>query len=303
MIDLTHYAIPAFIGLMLLEATVGAAHIRQRIYVDGRDTRASLTMGVGNVFINLFWKSVVYAYFSALAALAPWKLGYSPWVWAAAIVGDDFCYYWFHRLSHEVRFLWAAHVNHHSSRRYNLSTALRQSWTTPFTSFWFWTPLPLLGFDPAMILTVQTVSLLYQFWIHTEAIGNLGIFERFMNTPSHHRVHHAINVLYLDRNHGGFFIVWDRLFGTFEREVEAPVYGLTKNIETYDPMEIAFHEWRALAHDVWSAVTWREKLGFLMMPPGWSPDGSTKTADELRAALAGTEAAREVRRFKTAHLA
>jgi sterol desaturase/sphingolipid hydroxylase (fatty acid hydroxylase superfamily) len=302
-IDLTHYAIPGFIALMLLEATVGAAHMGQPIYVDGRDTRASLAMGVGSVFINLFWKSVVYVYLSALATLAPWKLGYSQWVWAAAIVGDDFCYYWFHRLSHEVRFLWAAHVNHHSSRRYNLSTALRQSWTTPFTSFLFWTPLPLLGFDPAMILTVQTVSLLYQFWIHTEAIGNLGVFERFMNTPSHHRVHHATNVRYLDRNHGGFFIVWDRLFGTFEAEDEAPVYGLTKNIETYAPTEIAFHEWKALAHDVRNAATWREKLGYLLMPPGWSPDGSTKTADELRAALVGAETAREVRRFETAHLA
>lgn len=303
MIDLTHYAIPAFIALMLLEATLGAAQLRQRIYVDTRDTRASLAMGVGSVFINLMWKSVVYAYLSALSTLAPWKLGAGAWVWAAAVVGDDFCYYWFHRLSHEVRFLWAAHVNHHSSRRYNLSTALRQSWTTPFTSFWFWTPLPLLGFEPAMILTVQTVSLLYQFWIHTETIGNLGIFERFMNTPSHHRVHHATNVLYLDRNHGGFFIVWDRLFGTFEREVEAPLYGLTRNIETYDAVKIAFHEWTALAHDVRMARTWRDRLGYLTMPPGWSPDGATKTANEMRAAMRGAGGAREVRRFEPAHLA
>jgi sterol desaturase/sphingolipid hydroxylase (fatty acid hydroxylase superfamily) len=286
MLDLTHYAIPAFIALIVLEAAVDAADKRQNIYADVRDTRASLVMGMGNVVINLFWKSVVYAYFAALYELAPWKLGSSAWVWGLAVIGDDFCYYWFHRLSHEVRFLWAAHVNHHSSRRYNLSTALRQSWTTPFTTFLFWTPLPLLGFHPAMVLAVQTVSLLYQFWIHTETIEKLGVFENFMNTPSHHRVHHATNVRYLDRNHGGFFIVWDKLFNTFEPETEAPVYGLTKNIESYDPMDIAFHEWRALAHDLRGASDSREKLGYLLMPPGWSPDGSTQTADELRAALA-----------------
>ena len=286
MLDLTHYAIPAFIALMVLEATVGAVQMQHDIYADSRDTRASLLMGMGNVVINLFWKAVVYWYFTALYALAPWKLGTSSWVWALAVIGDDFCYYWFHRLSHEVRFLWAAHVNHHSSRRYNLSTALRQSWTTPFTTFLFWTPLPLLGFEPAMVLAVQTVSLLYQFWIHTETIGKLGVFENFMNTPSHHRVHHATNVRYLDRNHGGFFIVWDRLFGTFEPETEAPVYGLTKNIESYDTMDIAFHEWRALARDVRDAIGWREKLGFLLMAPGWSPDGSTQTSDQLRAVLA-----------------
>ena len=286
MLDLTHYAIPGFIALMVLEATVGAVQMQHDIYADSRDTRASLLMGMGNVVINLFWKTVVYWYFTALYALAPWKLGTSAWVWALAVIGDDFCYYWFHRLSHEVRFLWAAHVNHHSSRRYNLSTALRQSWTTPFTTFLFWTPLPLLGFEPAMVLAVQTVSLLYQFWIHTEILGKLGVFENFMNTPSHHRVHHATNVRYLDRNHGGFFIVWDRLFGTFEPETEAPVYGLTKNIESYDTIDIAFHEWRALARDVRDAIGWREKLGFLLMPPGWSPDGSTQTSDQLRAVLA-----------------
>ncbi len=286
MLDPTHYAIPGFIALMLLEATVGAAHLHRRIYVDARDTRASLAMGIVNVVINLVWKAVVFAYFSALHSFAPWKLGFGAWIWVAAVVADDFCYYWFHRLSHEVRFLWAAHVNHHSSRAYNLSTALRQSWTTPFTTFWFWTPMPLLGFDPAMILTVQTVSLLYQFWIHTETIEKMGVFEAFMNTPSHHRVHHAKNVRYLDRNHGGFFICWDRLFGTFEPESEAPVYGLTKDIESYRLVDIAFHEWKALARDLRNAESWRDKLGYLLMPPGWSPDGSTKTADELRAALA-----------------
>jgi len=286
MTDLTHYAVPAFIALMLIEATVGARHLRRNVHDDLHDTWASLGMGVGSVVINLFWKSVVFSYFAFLHSLSPLRLGYEWWVWAAALIADDICYYWFHRLSHEVRFLWAAHVNHHSSRKYNLSTALRQPWTTPFTSLWFWTPMPLLGFDPAMILTVQAVSLLYQFWIHTEAIDNLGPLEAVFNTPSHHRVHHAKNVRYLDRNHGGILIVWDRFFGTFAREIEPPVYGLTKDIDTYNLVDIAFHEWRALWRDVRKPNPLRVRLGYLVNPPGWSPDGSTKTANELRAALA-----------------
>jgi sterol desaturase/sphingolipid hydroxylase (fatty acid hydroxylase superfamily) len=284
-IDLTHYAVPAFIALMVVEATIGAGILGRRVHDDLRDTGASLAMGVGSVVINLFWKSVVFAYFTFLHQLSPLRLGYAWWVWIAAVLVDDFCYYWFHRMSHEVRFLWAAHVNHHSSRKYNLSTALRQPWTTPFTSFWFWTPMPLLGFEPAMIFTVQALSLLYQFWIHTEAIGSLGAMEHVLNTPSHHRVHHATNVRYLDRNHGGLLIVWDRLFGTFEREREQPVYGLSKNIETYNPVEIAFHEWRALWHDLRKPNPLGVRLGYLLKSPGWSPDGSTQTADEMRAAL------------------
>ena len=286
MIDLTHYAIPAFLTLMLVEATIGGRAVGRRIHDDIKDTWASLAMGVGSVVINLLWKGVVFAYLSFLHELSPLRLGYSPGVWACAVLADDFCYYWFHRMSHEVRFLWAAHVNHHSSQRYNLSTALRQPWTTPFTSFWFWTPMPLLGFEPAMILTVQSLSLLYQFWIHTEAIGTLGAAETILNTPSHHRVHHATNVPYLDRNHGGILIVWDRLFGTFAREEEQPVYGLTKNIDSYNLIEIAFHEWRALWQDLRKPNPLSVRLGYLLKPPGWSPDGSTKTADELRAALA-----------------
>jgi sterol desaturase/sphingolipid hydroxylase (fatty acid hydroxylase superfamily) len=286
MIDLTHYAVPAFIALMLLEATVGARHVHRNIHDDMRDTWASLGMGLGSVVINLLWKSVVFAYFSFLYSLTPLRLGYEWWVWPAAMLADDFCYYWFHRMSHEVRFLWAAHVNHHSSRKYNLSTALRQPWTTPLTSFWFWTPMPLLGFDPAIILTVQAISLLYQFWIHTETIDRLGALETVLNTPSHHRVHHAKNVRYLDRNHGGILIIWDRLFGTFAEEKEPPVYGLTKDIDTYNLVEIAFHEWSALWKDVRKPNPWRVRVSYLLKPPGWSPDGSTKTADELRAALA-----------------
>jgi len=197
---------------------------------------------------------------------------------------EDFTYYWYHRASHEVRFLWAAHENHHSSERYNLSTALRQSWTTPFTEMLFYWPLPLLGFHPTMLLTQKAVSLLYQFWIHTELIDRLGAAERLFNTPSNHRVHHGSNLEYLDRNHGGILIVWDRLFGTFEPERARVRYGLTKRLESFNPLTIAFHEWSALARDVRRADSWRARLAYVFAPPGWSPDGSTLTARQLRAA-------------------
>jgi sterol desaturase/sphingolipid hydroxylase (fatty acid hydroxylase superfamily) len=174
-------------------------------------------------------------------------------------------------------------VNHHSSERYNLSTALRQSWTTPFTTLLFYWWLPLAGFHPVMIATMTSISLLYQFWIHTETIDRLGAFEQAFNTPSHHRVHHGSNVEYLDRNHGGILIVWDRLFGTFEPERAPVVYGLTRNITTYSPPRIAFHEWTAMIAAALRPAPLATRLAYVFAPPGWSADGSTLTASQLRA--------------------
>lgn len=280
-LDLTIYAIPAFFFLMIVESTITA---RRRIRgYESRDTATSLAMGVGNVLIDLGMKSVHFALLTLVAGFAPLRLGGQWWEWLLLLLGTDFCYYWFHRLSHEVRFLWAAHVNHHSSRRYNLSTALRQSWTTPFTVMLFYWPLALIGFDPMRILVAIALNTLYQFWIHTEVIDRVGPLEAVINTPSHHRVHHGRNIEYLDRNYGGMLITWDRLFGTFEPE-RAPVdYGLTKNIDTYHPVRVAFHEWQAMLRDAREAATWREALNYLLQPPGWSPDGATLTAEQMRA--------------------
>jgi sterol desaturase/sphingolipid hydroxylase (fatty acid hydroxylase superfamily) len=281
--DLTHYAIPAFLALMLGESCVAAWRGR-RVY-EARDTAASLAMGVGNVLIQAAWKGVAFGFYWVLYQHRLFELGTGAAAWILVFVAEDFAYYWFHRGSHEVRLFWAAHVNHHSSQRYNLSTALRQSWTTPFTSMCFYWPLPLLGFHPALFMTATAVSLLYQFWIHTEQIDRLGPLEWVLNTPSHHRVHHGANVEYLDRNYGGILIVWDRLFGSFEPEGAPVRYGLTKNLRTYDPVRIAFHEWAALARDVASAPTLSERAALCLRPPGWSRDGSTRTARAMRAAL------------------
>ena len=275
------WAIPFFIITMLLEWRLTKAH-NVKGY-GGRDSAANISMGLGNLAVMFGTKTVSFAIFMALYQSRLFDLPTGAWwVWLLLIPTEDFCYYWFHRAGHEIRFFWAAHVNHHSSRSYNLSTALRQSWTAPLFSWMFWLPLPLLGFHPVMIVVAQSISLLYQYWIHTELINRLGPFEWLFNTPSHHRVHHGRNPEYLDRNHAGIFIIWDRLFGTFEAEKETPDYGLTTNLDSYNPVIIAFHEWQAIAQDVREAQTWRGRLGYMFGPPGWREDGSGRTSKVLR---------------------
>jgi sterol desaturase/sphingolipid hydroxylase (fatty acid hydroxylase superfamily) len=264
--DPIQLAIPAFILLLLVEAIVDAL-MRRDLY-EPKDTAASLTMGVGNVVVGLISKGMVFALFTWVHKFAIFSIGYQWWAWVLVFFADDFSYYWFHRTSHECRFFWASHVVHHSSQRYNLSTALRQTWTGGFFSFIFWLWMPLLGFQPIMIFTMQAISLLYQFWIHTELVKRVGIFEAVMNTPSHHRVHHATNSRYIDRNHAGILIIWDRLFGSFEPEQEPCVYGLTSNIGTYNPFRIAFHEWHGIARDLRHARTWHERTIAVFGNPG-----------------------------------
>ncbi len=260
-------AIPAFLLLLVAEAIAGAV-LRRDLY-EIKDTAASLSMGIGNVFVGLFSKAMVFGVFTLLHKFALFNIGYAWWAWALCFFGDEISYYVFHRTSHECRLWWASHVVHHSSQRYNLGTALRQTWTGSLYSFIFWMWLPLVGFQPMMILTLQAVSLLYQFWIHTELVRNMGPLEWVLNTPSHHRVHHASNPQYLDKNHGGWLIVWDRLLGTFAKEEEPCVYGLTKNIQTYNPLRIAFHEWADIIRDMGTAKSWKERWKFVFGRPGW----------------------------------
>ena len=190
--------------------------------------------------------------------------------WLAAIVGWDFIYYWNHRLMHEVRGLWAIHVVHHSSERYNLSTALRQPVADALGVFVPYGAMARVGIRPALIAQARGLNLLYQYWIHTDVIRSIGAGEEVLNTPSHHRVHHGSNGPYLDRNHGSILIVWDRLFGTFRREEEPVVYGLTKNIDTYNPMRIIDHEYVDIARDIARCTTWHDRLSFVLRGPGWA---------------------------------
>lgn len=199
-------------------------------------------------------------------------LGGGPLALAVAVLGWDAIYYWNHRLQHESRFLWAIHVVHHSSERYNLSTALRQPWSESLGIFVPYGLLALAGVRPEMIETARQLNLIYQYWIHTDAIRSIGALESVLNTPSHHRVHHGSNRRYLDRNHGSILIVWDKLFGTFQPELpEDPVvYGLTKNIGTHDPLRIATHEYADIVSDVADATTWRDRLSYVLRGPGWA---------------------------------
>jgi len=272
---LIELAVPGFILLLILEA-IAAAIMRRELY-EIKDTAASLTMGVCNLVISLFSKAVQFSVLVFLYKFAIFKIGYVWWAWVLAFFADEFSYYWFHRTSHEVRIFWASHVIHHSSQRYNLSTALRQTWTGGFMSFIFWLWMPIVGFPPMMILTMNAVSLLYQFWIHTELVRSMGPFERVLNTPSHHRVHHGANAKYIDRNHGGTLIIWDRLFGTFAAEdpADPPHFGLTKNLNSFNPLRIAFHEWIDIGRDVWQARGWKNKLRAVFGNPGWQP-GQTR---------------------------
>ena len=273
MVGAIAYAIPVFVVMLVLEA------VSYRFLPDDeergyevRDTATSLSMGLGSLVVGVPWKLLVLLVSAGVYQLAPWHVPMDTWwAWGLIFLADDLAYYWFHRAHHEVRVLWASHVVHHSSQFYNLSTALRQSWT-PMTSMPFWLPLALAGFPPWAILTQQAISLLYQFFLHTERVGRLWRpVEWVFNTPSHHRVHHASNPGYLDRNYGGILIVWDRLFGSFAPETEKVVYGLTKNITTHNPVRVAFGSFAELAGDMRSADRWRDRLGYALHHPGWTP--------------------------------
>ena len=281
------WSIPAFILLTVVEVISFLIHPdEEEVGYAGKDTATSLGMGLGSLFTNLLWKIPTVALYNLAYALTPLRIGVH---WATVplmLLLQDFCYYWSHRSNHRVRLLWAQHVVHHSSTHYNLSTALRQPWTD--LSFGvFYLPMVLLGISPAAVAFCGSVSLVYQFWIHTERIDRLGRpIEAVFNTPSHHRVHHASQGGYLDRNFGGILIVWDRLFRSFTAETSRPVYGLTKNITTHNPLRVATHEYASIGRDLAGAHGWRERLGYLFRGPGWAPTSVATTTQAAPSAEA-----------------
>jgi len=205
--------------------------------------------------------------------------------WISLLVFQDFMFYWLHRVDHYSRLFWAVHVTHHSSEEFNLTVGFRSSVFQPLYRFIYFIPLVIVGFEPLDILFMYAATQIYGILIHTKTIGKLGILEWILSTPSHHRVHHASNIKYLDKNMGMFLIIWDRLFGTFAKEEETVVYGLTANINSYHPITMVFHEWKAIFNDVIKTKGLKNKLGYVFGPPGWSHDGSTKTASQLRKEL------------------
>ncbi len=285
--DVTLLAVPLYLLAIMIEL-VAVRYWHRKGEFETRDALTSLLMGTGNVVAGL-----LLGFVSVTALLWVWQfrffdLGLHWWVFVAAFIFDDLRYYWYHRIAHRVRWVWAEHVNHHSSQHYNLTTALRQSWTGQITGmFILQVPLVLLGFHPAVIAFVYGFNLIYQFWIHTEAIGKMWKpVELIFNTPSHHRVHHATNPRYLDANFAGTLIIWDRLFGTFVEELpeDMPRYGIVRNIGTFNPVRVAFHEWVGMLKDVFApGLSLRQRLMYMAAPPGWSHNGSRKTSEDLKA--------------------
>lgn len=267
------YAIPFFFLLIALELVVD--HWRGVRTYRLADAINSLSAGVLSQALGLLTKALgILVYAVAFEQLALFRLDANElWVWLLAFVFYDFCYYWNHRIGHERNVFWASHVVHHQSEEYNLSTALRQTSTGFLLSWIFYLPMALAGIPPLVFLTVAALNLLYQFWVHTRHIPKLGWFEWGFVSPSNHRVHHAQNPVYMDRNYGGVFIIWDRLFGTFQEELdeEPVIFGVTTPLASWNPLWANVQFYVQLWRDAVRAGSWWDKLRIWFMPTGWRP--------------------------------
>jgi sterol desaturase/sphingolipid hydroxylase (fatty acid hydroxylase superfamily) len=263
-------------------------------------TMSNLTVALGRLGSEALSKGAMLAVYVWAYQARLFDIPMDRWeAWVALALAVDFAYYWLHRCSHEIRWMWALHSVHHSARQITFSVAYRLGWTNLLSGPWlFLIPVCWIGFDPRAVALMYAANLLYQFWLHTETVPKLGFLERFMNTPSHHRVHHAIEPEYLDRNYGGVLIIWDKLFGTYSEErTGAPrTYGLLHQVESLNPLKIAFAEWIAMIRDARQARNLRELWGYLFGPPGWSPDGSRLTTRAVRAAAGIPDDSRSARR-------
>lgn len=259
-------------GLSGARESEAAGEVKVKGYLKD-DTRASLTMFFGSIGFSAAFRTAAFLLYTVIYVhLAPWHLSASnPWTWVGVLLGVDLLFYVYHRFAHRVRLGWAGHQAHHSSVYFNFSTALRQKWNQ-----WFevvvWLPLPLLGVPPWMIYFVFSINLIWQFHLHTEKIEKFPRWWEFIfNTPSHHRVHHGSDPIYLDRNYAGMLIIWDRMFGSFQPELHRPTYGLTVPVETYNVWSLQYGEYKRIWQDARRARGLRDKLGYVFGPPGWAP--------------------------------
>ena len=270
--------------LTLVEMYISYVHDK-KIYTK-KDTWTNIYLMTVAVIINLGMKT---ATFFLLEYCYQFRLFQIPnfWLyWIVLILAQDFLYWFLHTVGHYVRFFWAMHVTHHSSEHFNLTTGFRSTVFEPLYRVFFYLPLAFMGFTALDILFAYLVTQIYGNLVHTQAIAKMPAwFEYIFVTPSHHRVHHASNVRYLDKNMGMVFIIWDRLFGTFAKEDEEVKYGLTTNLGSYNPLHMVFHEWKSIAKDLKKGTTFKHKVLYVFGPPGWSHDGSTKTARQLRKEL------------------
>ena len=277
------HAMPSFFVLIAVEIIY--LHKEHRFTERKNEIVANIIIAIGAAFVGFITKGAILFVYTLLYQYRIFEMPDNIWwAWVICFFADDFSWYWFHRSSHKIRFLWASHAVHHSPEVFSLSAGMRVPWTSNITgNFLFWAWMPLIGITPAMIMLMKAVGVVYQFWLHTEAIDKMPKwFEAIFNTPSHHRVHHATNIEYLDKNHAGTLIIWDKFFGTFQEEEQKPVYGLTKKINSSNPVVIAFHEWKNLFSDFKKAKGIKDYANYLFNVPGWSNDGSSKTTKQLQ---------------------
>ncbi|TKC09503.1 sterol desaturase family protein [Pedobacter frigoris] len=281
-VDYIALSVPIFFILIGIE--IAYTFYKKLNYYRLNDSISNLSQGIGQQIIGIFMKTALF--FGYKYIFENWRLFDIPnniWTWIILFIGVDFFYYWFHRMSHQVNALWAAHIVHHQSEEYNLTVALRQSWFQSWFSWVFYLPLAFVGFDPVMFLTLSAFNTLYQFWIHTRAIKSLGPLEYILNTPSHHRVHHGSNPKYIDKNHAGTLIIWDMMFGTFQKEEEDVYYGITTPLASWNPVWANLHYWDELWRTAKQSPSWRDKIRVFLKPPGWFPAhmGGFKPAPEI----------------------
>ncbi len=289
------YFIPAAIIVITVEVIMSIRHDKH-LY-EWKDSAASAGVGIGAVLMQVLTKAGTLAVFTGVfelfepvrealnytAAFGQNWLGAAWWVWVLAILGDDFNFYWHHRFAHTVRILWAAHIPHHSSEYFNFGTSFRNSWTIFFIKPVYWLWMPAIGFHPIMVLMAMSINSVYQFTLHSLSVPHLGWFEKIFNTPQLHQIHHSKNFAYMDKNFGGIFIIWDKIFGTFHngRDGQERHFGVTKPPNSYNPVKIITHEFENIWQDVRSAKTLKDKLNYIFGAPGWSPDKSSLTVSEM----------------------
>ncbi|MFC2176296.1 sterol desaturase family protein, partial [Bacteroidota bacterium] len=288
-------SIPIFFLLIGIELLVG--FLKHKKLYRFNDAITNINLGIGQQTISIMMKGVLFVGYLFIFENRIYTFE-NNWIsWLILFLGVDFFYYWFHRASHEINVLWAAHIVHHQSEDYNLSVALRQSWFQEWFSWMFYLPLALIGFDPVMFVAVSTFNTLYQFWIHTTTIKTLGPLEWIINTPSHHRVHHGSNPKYIDKNHAGSLIIWDKLFGTFAKEEEEPVYGITSPLKSWNPIWANLHYWKEL-WELAKQSKGLDKIKVFLKSPGWRPSylGGFQTPQEIYA-----ETYKKYDRYKLRH--
>lgn len=274
---------PVYILFILGEMVISS--IQHTKTYSTKDTLTNLMCTFLNMGLDVIMRGFTLAALVFAFGLAPIQIENPFLYWTVLFLGQDMMYYLLHLVDHYSRFFWAVHVTHHSSEKFNFTVAIRSSVFQPLYRFVYFLPLAFCGFQPLDILFMYAVCQTYGFFVHNEKVGKLGFLEWFMVTPSHHRVHHAKNPIYLDKNMGMVLIIWDRIFGTFQEETEKPVFGLTTPLETGSPSEVIFGEWSKLIHDLRRPLPLHLKWKYIWNPPGWSHDKSTLTSNEIRESL------------------